>query len=500
MKTYAAASNSRWRRVLRSMMPATLRNRVILFMVLGALASQVLVLLIWTAQAKDQARAEVSETAQLLAASATQATRFIRALPVSYRPLLIDQLRTTGGSRFLMQLNRSFVDQPSVEDGELPGLMNGLVQRVIGAELARDGLSGVRVQVVPSHSLIVDDSGISATELPGQWLDAAGLPMKEEQPLLVVQVGIEPGNWLLLASALPNPGLFLRAHPYAPDRLLMILAGLVTVLLIVVGVARGITQSLAHLDKAASAFARDLTVEHIPEQGPLEVQRLAHSFNEMQAQVQRSVADREHLFRSVSHDLKTPIMRLGFRAELLDDSALREGFQKDLQELGVMLQGALSTMRGADLPEPTTRVALGELLGELTEAAIGAGAPVSLAVTEVSVPGKALALKRALGNLIDNAMRYGKRVDVSLGITGDCALVTIRDYGPGLPEDQMEKIFEPYLRLEHGKQVNSQGNGLGLWIARNTVRRHGGDIVLSNHPKGGLVAAVTLRMGDLPSQ
>lgn len=476
------------------LLPASLRNRIILFMLLGALASQGLVLGIWTHQLRDQARLQVLQTAGLLTPAVVQASRFMKALPVQYRPLLVDQLRTTGGSRFLMQFNRTLLPQPGAASGELPGMMVGLVEEELGRELAREGLSGARVHLVPSDRLIVGDDRTTLADLPQRWVEASGLPRHESQPVLVVQTSLEPGNWLLLASALPNPGLFLQANPYAPDRLLLMFAGLLSVLLVMVVVARGVTRSLARLDQAALAFARDLTVDHIPERGPLEVRRLAHSFNEMQAQIQRNIGDRETLFRSVSHDLKTPIMRLGFRTELLDDPELRAGFKSDLQEIGTMLQGALTTMQGAELPEATVAVPLDALLRSLTEAATGAGAPLRLQTLPLTVPGKPLALKRALGNLIDNALRYGHSVEVDMAEEAGFAVIRIRDHGPGLPEAALERIFDPYLRLDHGRQANSQGNGLGLWIARNAVRRHGGDIVLSNHPNGGLLARVTLRL------
>lgn len=488
-----AGWSERWHLLVSALLPRSLRNRVILFMVLGVLSSQVLVLGLWTVQTRSQARNEAQQVAHEMATIGVQAVRFFKSLPVQYRPLLIDQVRTTGGARFFMQLNRSRVEPGAFAGGALASDMAAEMERLMGADLAIYGLSGVQVHFADSQALVVTDDGQTLASLPRPWVQASGLAQTGSQPLLTVQAELDPGNWLLLVSALPNPGLFEKADPYAPDRLLLVAAGLAALLLVVALVARGITRSLDRLGRAVSTFARDMAVERIPENGPQEVRRLARAFNEMQAQIGRAVEDREHLFRNVSHDLQTPIMRLKFRTELIDDGEVRDGFKADLSELSALLKTALATMRGADLAEPTVEVGVDDTLRALTDAYITAGAPIQLRAEPVRVMGKPLALKRALGNLIDNALRYGVRVEVEVLQQGEFALVRVRDHGPGLPEDALQRMFEPYLRLEHGVKTHSQGNGLGLWIARNAVRRHGGDIVLSNHPEGGLEATVTIK-------
>ena len=474
-------------------LPDSLRSRIILFVVIGVLFSQVLVLMIWTVQARSQARAEVAQTASELAAAGVQAVRFFKALPVQFRPMLIDQLRTTGGSRFVLQLNRARVEEAAQGGEGLARLLATQVEQAMASELAAHGLAGVRVTVGPAAALVVTDSGLHLGELPKNWIESAGLTADERRPLLTVQAELDPGNWLLLATALPNPALFEKANPYAPDRLLLVLAGLVALLAVVVVVAREITRSLSQLGQSASAFARDMVVAPIPETGPQEVRGLARAFNDMQALIGRAVSDREQLFRGVSHDLQTPIMRLKFRAEMVEDAEIRQGLRDDLQELSDLLKGALTTMRGAELNEATSAIALDELLASLIAPGVAAGVALTLSAQPTAVWGKPLAIKRALGNLIDNAVRYGIRVDIRLQRAGECAEIVIRDHGPGLPPEALQRMFEPYQRLDHGRQHNAQGNGLGLWMARNTVRRHGGDIVLRNHPEGGLEAVVTLK-------
>lgn len=149
-------------------------------------------------------------------------------------------------------------------------------------------------------------------------------------------------------------------------------------------------------------------------------------------------------------------------------------------------------MKDTQIHENIADVRLDRLVQRLTSAAITSGAEIRVQMPELSVRGKPLALKRALGNLIDNGLRYGQRLEINGGEREGTAWVAIRDHGPGLPEGSLEEIFQPYVRLEHGRQCHREGSGLGLGIAREVVREHGGELRLANHAEGGLVATVEL--------
>jgi signal transduction histidine kinase len=274
---------------------------------------------------------------------------------------------------------------------------------------------------------------------------------------------------------------------------------LLTVLLLVLWVARGLTRPLQRLADAASAFGTAMHPNQVPETGTVELRRTARAFNDMQSRIQRFVADRERLFASISHDLKTPIMRLKLRAELLDDDDVRADFHEDLDELDVMVKGALQSVKDTDIHENVSEVRLDRLVERLTATAIASGADIRLDVPALTVQAKPLALKRALGNLIDNGLRYGRGIEVSAREDGGQVTLAIRDRGPGLPEGSLEEIFEPYVRLEHGRDTCRDGTGLGLGIARGILREHGGDVQLRNHPAGGLEAAVRLPAGRYAS-
>lgn len=315
-------------------------------------------------------------------------------------------------------------------------------------------------------------------------------------PLLLIQAEFEPGGWLLLATTMPDPYFLDNANPLTRDRLLLQGATLLTVLLLVLFVARSLTRPLQRLAGAANAFGTALHPARVPETGTVELRGTARAFNDMQARIQRFVEDRERLFSSISHDLKTPIMRLKLRTELLDDEAVRADFHEDLDELDVMVKGALQSVKDSDIHENLAEIRLDRLVERLTDAACASGAPITLAVPPISVSARPLALRRALGNLIDNGLRYGGSIEIAASVEQGAATIEVRDRGPGLPEDSLEEIFEPYVRLEHGREAYREGTGLGLGIARRIAHAHGGDLRLVNREGGGLVARLTLPAAD----
>ena len=310
----------------------------------------------------------------------------------------------------------------------------------------------------------------------------------------MIQTEIEPGNWLYLAGLMPNPYFLQGNDAFAWDRLMPQVLSLAVVLLLCLLVVRSITRPLAALSDAASAFGQgqDEGTRPLPETGSREFVTTARAFSAMRERIQRYIEDRERLFISISHDLRTPITRLKLRSELLDDESLRNEFEEDLDELDMMVKGALQCVKDSDIHENPTEVKLDALLARMVRSAQLAGHAVGYQPSGMTVRAKPLALKRALGNLLDNALFYGQRAEISVSDEGGSVVVRVRDHGPGVPEEAIASLFDPYVRLEHGRDQNDNGLGLGLGIARGVIEAHGGRLELSNHPEGGLVAAVRL--------
>jgi signal transduction histidine kinase len=213
----------------------------------------------------------------------------------------------------------------------------------------------------------------------------------------------------------------------------------------------------------------------------------------MQQKLAKFISDRTRIFTAMSHDLKTPITRLRLRTEMLDDAELRAKFANDLQEMEAMVGAALDFMRGLDHQEPVRPVDVMALLESLQADAREIGGDVRIEGT-VRAPyhGHAQALKRCLSNLIDNAVKYGKSATISVEDSAGQLRICVRDEGPGIPEAELERVFDPFYRLEGSRSRSTGGTGLGLTIARNIAQAHGGELVLRNRPAGGLEAVLTL--------
>lgn len=485
-----------WRRFLSD----SLLARIVVVLVAGVVAAQLLGTLLWARQLRESARQEALGAAAQLARGAAGTIRFFRDLPPPFRPILIEQLRTMGGTRFFVNVNKGAVPVQALQGNDLAdtvvqAVQTGLAQELGGAH-ATGPVGGARATQVAfawPQDLQVADDGTRVPDLPDAWVQATLLLRPRPAPVLVVQAEFEPGRWLFLAATMPDPYFLDNANPLTWDRVALQLVTLATVLLLSVLLVRGLIRPLNRLAASARAFgSADTVPEPLPETGTAELRRTARAFNEMQSRIQGYLLDRERLFVGISHGLKTPIMRLKLRTELLDDETLRAEFHEDLDDLDMMVKSALQSVRDSDIHENRTPVALDTLLQRLASRPIHPDARIDCALQPLRVRGKPLALERAFRNLLDNAVLYGERVELRLARQGKRAVVEVRDFGPGIPPGSMAAAFEPQVRLRHGQQRHRGGSGLGLGIARNILQAHGSEIRLHNHAQGGLVVTVVL--------
>jgi signal transduction histidine kinase len=255
---------------------------------------------------------------------------------------------------------------------------------------------------------------------------------------------------------------------------------------------RWTTRPLAALAEAADELGRNLGRPPMAEEGPLEVVRAARAFNTMQSRLAGYVNDRTRILAAMSHDLKTPITRLRLRAELLEDGEARARFGKDLDDMEAMVRDTLEFLKGLESGEPVELVDVAALLESIKEDREELGGRVEIEGRAAShFPGRPRALKRCIANLVDNAVKYGKSAVIAVS-DGDALELRIRDEGPGLPEAELEKVFDPFYRVEVSRSRETGGTGLGLTIARSIAEAHGGSLVLRNRSEGGLEAVLTL--------
>lgn len=306
-----------------------------------------------------------------------------------------------------------------------------------------------------------------------------------------VSIPVNDGQWLSVES---KPG-FAPENAFPPIAFLL-MGVIAAIALGSIFALRRIGEPLRALETAAITLGRDLDAPPLDEHGPGDVRRVAHAFNAMQDQIRRFVGDRTTMLAAISHDLRSPLQRLRFRADFMTDEVQREKMLRDLRDMETMIAATLDFARADADGERPGPCDLAALVGEVAEGLKDSGYPVSVEWTPDCLPYRcrARALKRAVENLAINAATHGgiARIVLEENKGAGQIIVLVEDDGPGLRRDDLERVFEPFYRVDPSRTPDRSGTGLGLSIARSIVRGHGGDIVLVNRPVRGLTAKLTL--------
>lgn len=365
---------------------------------------------------------------------------------------------------------RIFIQLPFAADVEAP------LKEQLRAELGSD----YQVTVQPASA-----SAAGVIAVPSPFF---GVPVDRPTLSYDVSVRLPDRSVLVYRVARTSPGAPL------PKSLMVNLILLVAVLVIALYVAAGsITRPLSRLARAADELGRNVRQPKLEERGARELRHAARAFNTMQDRLHRYLDSRTRVLAAMSHDLKTPLTRLRLQVETqIEDQALQARFGKELDEMESMVRGALGLFRGLNDEEALEPVDVSLLLetvrGEFTEM----GADVTVEGRAAGpLPGKPQALKRCITNLVANAVKFGGRARI-LVRDGGRLEISVRDDGPGIPPEELERVFEPFYRLESSRNRDTGGTGLGLSIARDVAQAHGGAVVLRNRPEGGLEARLTL--------
>ena len=459
-------------------LPSTLFGRLVLVLLGGLLLAQLLGAAILL---RDRATALYEASGLAAAQRIAGIVRVFDTLTPEQRRLMVSAVSTAD---LRVTLGESPVANDATGDGMPVGPLRAILRRALGDERA------LRVAMLAP---------------PAGGAEAGPIEMPDGGPMMRMHMGImgampfhgasfqvqaqlRDGSWITLTQRLPEETF---AWPY---KLLLTLAVLlVSVIALTLLAVRWLTRPLGVLAGAADELGRDIRRAPLAEQGPVEVRRAAAAFNTMQARLQNYLREREQMLAAVSHDLRTPITRLRLRAELIEDEALRAKFTRDLAEMESMTTEALDFLRGAHVNEPLQPVDVAALLESLQSDMEEAGHVVQVhGQAAAPYPARPLALKRCLVNLIENAIKYGTSAEVRLEDDGRELQITVADRGPGIPEAELEHVFEPFYRIEGSRSRETGGVGLGLSVARDIARTHGGELKLRNRPEGGLEAVLTL--------
>ena len=314
--------------------------------------------------------------------------------------------------------------------------------------------------------------------------------------MMLVSVRLDDGSWVNFSSTT------LGAAQHADWSVLAVTICFgVAILVVAVLLLRWATRPLRDLAVAAERFSLDQTPQPLDETGPAEVRRAARAFNTMRERIQRLVSERMQALAAVSHDLRTPITRLRLRSELMEDEATRDLVDADRAEMEGMIDSTLEFLRGGVSSEAIRPIDIVSVIETIVDDHADQGRAVSLSGTgHGRVLGRLLALKRAFWNVVGNAVKYGSHVTVMADETPAGFAITVEDDGPGIPDGDMERVFQPFVRLEESRGRETGGSGLGLTIARAVVLAHGGEIALANRPEGGLRVTITLPRLAQPEQ
>lgn len=303
-----------------------------------------------------------------------------------------------------------------------------------------------------------------------------------------ISIRLSGNQWLNLKAKI-HSHLFL-------DQLLILGAELIVFgsIFIFVWSINRFTKPLRKFQKAAEELGIDLHTKPLDIYGPQVVRETAIALNKMQARIQDLIRDRTQILAAISHDLRTPITRMRIRTQFVPDQNLQDNLTHDLEEMEQMINETLAFARADANTESKVQIDLVSLLQTICEDMEDMGHDIRFFCRWNRIPfyGKPLALKRAFTNLINNAIRYGKHVQVSLSVRGKNCFVKVEDEGPGIPEHELEQVFSPFYRGEHSRSRDTGGVGLGLAVTKDIIQAHSGQIRLQNKKPHGLRVSVIL--------
>ena len=468
---------------MKRLWPRTLSGQLILVMLLAVALTQAVTLVIYRFERAHALRKILGEECVGRAASAC---RLVQEIAPPARTETLDTIETPL-TRYWISANRA--DPIEWQHDARRRLLEGITP---------SGGNSQGASLFLMESMLNEVSNVPWTELTTH-----SLPIPRPMQILDLSrwngfgfaVHLDDGTWLNMIYAKPS---FLTQPTLTPGYY----TALVITFLIFAGVAlfvaRRISRPLRHLAKSAERLGRGEELEVLPEEGSADIRSTIAAFNRMQIRLRRFLEDRTHLLAAIGHDLRTPITSLRLRTEFIADEDTRAKFNATLDEMQGMAEAALSFAKTESLTEPTRTVELNALLESICDDLADMGWDVKFTSDgRLPYPCRPAALRRAIRNVIENAIRYGNHARVALHKTDEGVDICVEDDGPGIPPDEYERVFQPFVRLEASRNRDTGGVGLGLAIARSIVRNHGGDVEFSRRDTG---FCTHLRLPDAPAE
>ncbi len=472
-------------------LPGSIVARMTLILFVGISVAQGMGIWIWGQQLKAEESLRISEVSVNMGARIGQTIQFFSRLPREYRHIVLDQLRDMGGTRFFVSINSQFIALKTVSETPTIESVRSTIVESITTQVPVN--EKPKIDFVRFEDLRILSGENMMVSLPPKWQRFALIDPGDTSPVVVVQLRLSSDEWAYLATQFPNGESLYGFRWLTGERLLISFLVSLTILILTTVLVRSVVRPLRLLSRYADELGRGHAYQFLPSQGSTEMQSTINAFNVMGQRIQKFIADRERLFASISHDLKTPLTKAKLRVEMLETSEVKTKLLQDLDDLETMVKASLQMVKDAAIHENTEQTDLVKVLSRCLEAAQVANLPYTLdAPDRLIIECRPLSIERLFTNLIDNALHYGRSVEVRArpDDLGEAIIVEVMDRGPGIPDDQKAQVFEPYFRSGH--KPSSIHVGLGLGIVKTIAQLHGGDITLSDRQGGGLLVTVRL--------
>jgi signal transduction histidine kinase len=454
---------------MKRFLPKSLFGQTLLIMLAGLVVSQLIAAFIF-AGAREQAVRTVSAIA--LAQRVANLTRLVEEAPSDWQLRIVAALNDP---TFRVTLSPEAAIPPSSDDETSKAIQDFLSEQLPPR---------------PGRDILATVSGTAGLTFSPPFDHPAGAMMSAMGSWRSLQVAVElaDGQYLSFDTTLPATG-----PPVSPQFVLSLGLTAIVILGVSAWAVRRVTAPLGLLAQAAERLGKDVGAEPLAEVGSVEMRQASHAFNEMQQRLARLLENRTRMLAAISHDLRTPLTLLRLRAESVENSEERAKMLATIAEMDSMITATLAFARDEIAAEPRRRTDVAALAVSIVDDMADAGLPVAMEPAEPIVtecqPG---ALKRAVTNLLENAIKYGERARLRISSTAREILIEIDDDGPGIPEDELVRVFQPFYRVEGSRSRETGGIGLGLAIALAVVQAHDGQLTLGNRPEGGLRARIIL--------
>lgn len=468
-----------WPKAWSRVWPRTLVGRTVLVLLAAVVLSNLIGLVAYLGERRE---VQITARERAIAERVVLSARLLEESSPDDRRRQAWSLRGAG-------LRMGWAPRPLVDDDGHDGASRG-IRRAFADEQGED--AGDRLRLAFGGVPRGDDELVPAPGRghgPGSSTMPAGMAGGN---VLRGSLRLGDGSWLNFVAPMTPP-----SPAWSSSMLLVIAATTLAAAAIAAFAVWRASAPLSMFAAAAARLGRDLDAPPLREEGPAEVDRAARAFNEMQARLRRMIHHRMRMLAAMSHDLRTPITRLKLRAELLADEDQQAKMLADLDQIEALVNASLDYVRDAFSDERAASLDLAVLVRTICDEAEDAGAAVTYAGPEhAAFTGRPVALRRAVANLVDNATKFAGAARVALTLTGappdDAVEITVVDKGPGLPEAELTKVFDPFYRLEGSRNRDNGGAGLGLAIVEAAAKAHDGTVTLANREAGGLRAILRL--------